>query len=441
MKNMIIRQNLQIPERIFKLPENSYIVGGAVRDYFLGKEPKDIDITTEATPDELLELFPDAITLGIRFGTIIVDGIEITTMRKDISPGRHPNVEFTDNIFLDLSRRDFTINAMAINLHGLSKVYITDFYAGRYDIDCKILSCVGNPEERLREDPLRALRAIRFATQLDFRIAPSLKAAIRHTSIAEISAERIKSELLKSFVCGARKTIDLLIETELIGEIFPEVLKLSECSQNKEYHPEGDAFLHTMQSLEWADGHNFTPIQKMATLLHDIGKMSRSEYFDADKYPGHAKLGVPIAKEILQRLKFSNDEQSEILFAVENHMKMHTISEMKKSKRYTLYRSEYFETLLKVNEADCFGRRACDRDFVCEDIKNMPKEKEKPLVNGHDLMEMGYEPGIYLGNVLKILYDFQVDKLIISKEEGIDHAELFLETKDDNIIQKEKSYD
>lgn len=416
----------KIPKIIYNLPENSYIVGGAVRDLVRGDIPSDIDITTSATPDELLALFPDAVTLGIKFGTVIVDDIEITTMRKDMTSGRHPNVSYTTDLYEDLARRDFSMNAMTIPLHGSHTTEnITDPFNGIGDIGGCVLRCVGLPGMRMKEDPLRALRAVRFASKYKFRIADEVLRAMSFITLDEVSNERIRDELMKSFKYNATNTIELLHETGLLHEILPEVQHLRYCEHDVEHHPEGDAYEHTLKALRYADLNDFTPIQKIAVLLHDIGKGAECEYYSECKYPGHAGIGVEIAKTILNRLKFSGGETKEILFAVKNHMKAHDLSNMKKSKRYSMYRCEYFETLLRVHEADCNGRKDSNVQYAELDISLMPPIVEC-FVNGHDLMEMGYEAGPKMGKVLKDIKERQIDGDIKDKYDALSYALRYL---------------
>lgn len=416
----------KIPKRIFKLPQNSFIVGGAVRDLVRGDIPSDIDITTSATPDELLELFPDAITLGIKFGTVIVDGIEITTMRKDMTSGRHPNVSYTTDLYEDLGRRDFSMNAMAIPLHGNHTTEnIIDTFGGIGDIERCVLRCVGLPGMRMKEDPLRALRAVRFAAKYKFRIADEVIRAISFISLDEISNERVRDELMKSFEYNATDTIELLYDTKLIYQVLPEVTNLRYCEHKMEHHPEGDAYKHTIQALRYADQNDFSPIQKMAILLHDIGKGADCEYYSECKYPGHAGIGEEIAKTILNRLKFSGSDTKEILFAVKNHMKAHDLTDMRKSRRYSMYRCEYFETLLRVHEADCNGRKDSNVQYAELDISLMPPIVEC-FVNGHDLMEMGYEAGPLMGKVLKDIKERQIDGGIKDKYDALSYALRYL---------------
>ena len=408
-----------IPEIIYKLPKNSYIVGGAIRDFVMGRIPTDIDITTEATPAELLPLFPDANIMGVRFGTIIVDGVEITTMRKDMTSGRHPNVAFTTDLYEDLSRRDFTMNAMAIPLHGKHSVCdIIDPYFGRVHIKNQEIVSVGDATRRIAEDPLRAMRAIRFASTMNMYIHLDIMDAIKSTSLGEISAERIHDELLKALSGNSVLAVNAMKDSGLLRQILPEVLQLEDCEHSIKWHPEGNAYQHTLHALKYANDNDYSPIEKMAVLLHDVGKGSANTHYSGMLYPGHAEDSYIMSKEIMNRLKFSNEDTNGLLFAVKNHMKMHGIVDIRKSKRYTLYDNKYFDTLLKVHDADCSDRRDSHVDFVMDDIENRPIILA-PLVTGHDMMEIGYEGGEYLGMIMKEINVEHVEGRINTKEEAL----------------------
>lgn len=373
----------------------------------MGIAPHDIDLTTSATPDVIKELFPEHIALGEKYGTIIIKShgleIEVTTMRSDMSSGRHPNVSFTDCIYTDLSRRDFTMNAMALD----KNLDLIDPYNGVCDIKNKTVRAVGDPLKRMNEDQLRALRAIRFAAQLNFKIDESLEDAISNTPISSVSGERIKDEFLKSLDYNPVRTVQDSMRLGIIQQIIPDFNLLETCVQNLEYHPEGDALQHTLAALQSHAGKS--KIEKMAILLHDIGKVYTKDDSNPMMYPGHAAIGAEYAKEILMNLKFSKYDIDKIVFSISNHMKMHDIKKMRKSKRYALYSSEHFETLMAVHIADKYGRGEDNYDFVMDDI---PIEHPLPIINGNYLMSIGFEPSAKLGHVKDSLYDLQIENCL-----------------------------
>ena len=397
-----------IQDILDKLSPNSYMVGGAVRDIALKKIPNDIDITTDLLPDEILEVFPDGNVIGKRFGTVIVNTeygpIDITTMRKDITPGVHPDVAFTNDLHTDLARRDFTINAMAMDIDG----NFIDPFKGLYDCHFKFIRAVGNPKIRIQvEDPRRAFRAARIATQTKFTIIDNLRCAIFDVDITDVDGDFIQSELRKGLMSNPRGMIENLFNLNLLAKFMPEILCLIVCEHNLKHHPEGGAFEHTLYALEHSMNATFEEL--VAILLHDIGKARTKVGLT---YRGHAGEGVIIASDILKRLKFSKDDTKRILFCIENHMKMHVISDMRKAKRYALYDNPYFNSLLTVHVADSHGRDNMSK-FVAMDI---PARMPERLVTGHDLIKLGFTADKTLGPILKELYEIQIEEGIKSKE-------------------------
>lgn len=399
----------QIQKILNKLPDG-HIVGGFVRDSIMGRTPKDIDMTTSALPAEIKKLYPKHSSLGEKFGTIIIHNkdlqIEVTTMRTDKTSGRHPKVSFTDSILSDLSRRDFKMNAMALD----SNLNLIDPFNGKSDISNKIIQTVGNPIITLSKDQLRAIRAIRFSSQLNFQISLPLKEAIKQTSLSEISPDRIRVEFLRSLNYNPVKTIKETIELNLIKFIIPDLQLLQTCEQHPKYHPEGNALEHTLKALTFP---HTTPIQKMTILLHDIGKIYTKTSFKPLHYHGHEKESVKHAKKILKALKFSKAETQEILFAIENHMKMHKIQEIRKSKRYALYSNPYFPTLSILHQANTYGRKENNIDFISSDI---PSYRPKHLIDGKYLMSIGFEPSKELRKAKEELYDLQIEQTLSTTE-------------------------
>lgn len=401
-----------IKDILNKLSPNSYMVGGAVRDIVLGKIPHDIDITTDLLPREILEVFPTGDIIGKRFGTVIVNtpfgNVDITTMRRDITPDVHPDVAFTKDLHIDLARRDFTINAMAMTIDE----ELIDPFGGLNDCHFKFIRAVGNPVDRIHnEDPRRAFRAARIAAQTKFTIVNNLRCAIFDADISEVDGDFIRTELLKGLKYNPKGMIENWINLNLMAKVIPEFLVLHICEHNLKHHPEGAADVHTLYALEHSGQATLNEL--VAVFLHDIGK-SRTKV--GLSYHGHAKEGVIIATDILKRLKFSKADTNEILFCIENHMKMHVISEMRKAKRYALYDSPYFNSLLTVHMADTFNRDNM-RDFILKDI---PARMPDRLVNGHDLIALGLPADKTLGPILKELYEIQI-------EEGIEDKNILLE--------------
>ena len=392
-----------ISEMLTTLPD-SYIVGGYVRDSILNIPSHDIDIVTSALPEETKKLYPNHIVLGEKFGTIIVKQddyeVEVTTMRSDLTSGRHPKVSFTNNIYTDLARRDFTMNAMAVN----NDLILLDPQNGIQSLNDNIIYAVNNPMTRMEEDSLRALRAIRFSAQLGFKISAPLQSAIEQTNITNVSKNRIRIEFLKSLQFNPVQTIRQMISLNIMRQIIPDFHLLKTCEHLPIHHTDGNAMEHTFAALSYL--LNTTPNQKVAIMLHDFGKIKTKDPQNFGHYYKHEQASVDAASKILKNLNFSNSDQKEILFAIGNHMKMHNIHLMRKSKRYNLYESPYFNSLLKLHEADT-NCRYNNVEFVLSDI---PPKIPKPLITGHQLISIGFKPSEQLGKVKTNLYKLQIEE-------------------------------
>jgi poly(A) polymerase len=324
----------------------AYLAGGCVRDLLLGREPKDYDVATSATPDIVLDLFPRTFAVGAHFGVVLVamdrpeidqPGIEaqptlteVATFRSDgaYSDGRHPDqVRYTLSAEEDVQRRDFTINGLLLD--GLADFPQTavDYVGGVADLEAGVIRAIGNPERRFEEDHLRTLRAIRFAARLNFTIDPATQAAMRSLAhkIQAVSSERIRDELTRMLTEGhARRAFELLDQTGLLAEVLPEVSKLKGVQQPPQYHPEGDVWTHTLMLLAQLEpGCPMT--LAWGALLHDIGKPATYQLpsgpDDRIRFNGHVEVGVRIGQEICRRLRFSNDETTQILALIQNHMR------------------------------------------------------------------------------------------------------------------------
>ncbi len=262
----------------------AYLVGGCVRDLLLGREPADYDISTDATPDEVMRIFPDTYAVGVQFGVVLVpapktsetgrnnETVEIATFRSDIgyTDGRHPDeVRFTKNAREDVARRDFTINGLLLDPITNQ---VLDFVGGRRDLDAGIIRAIGNPELRFAEDKLRMLRAVRFASRFGYGIEPETFAAIQELApqIHHVSSERVRDELTRMLTEGrAREAFQLLDVTGLLREVLPEISAMKGVQQPPQFHPEGDVFLHTMLLLSKLP-HPCAPTLALGALLHDV---------------------------------------------------------------------------------------------------------------------------------------------------------------------------
>lgn len=418
----------------------AYLVGGAVRDMFMNKEASDWDVATDATPEQVISAFKKVIPTGIAHGTVTVhfmgEEIEVTTFRieQGYSDGRHPDkVSYASDIEEDLSRRDFTMNAIAVSLKDGS---IVDPFNGKADIKNKVIRSVGNPLERFNEDGLRPIRAIRFASQLGFEIETNTLQAISNENVLQktstISIERFRDELVK-LLKSPKPSVGLkLLESTNIMKLFlPELLEGRNCIQNdvRGYHV-FDVLDHNFYSCDGAPVHKVNV--RLAALLHDIGKPASKVVRVTDEgeiynFFSHEKYSETIARKLLTKLRFSNNEINNVCHLIENHMFHYEESWSDAAIRRFVVRvkPENIEDLIDLRLADMYGKynmpiqikesNACDLLIQLQDrIKKIQEENSaftlKSLaVSGKDLMEIGIPSGRLIGKILDSLLETVLD--------------------------------
>lgn len=413
----------------------AYAVGGCVRDSLLGKTPNDWDITTSAKPEDMKSVFADfhCIDTGIKHGTVtvVIDGepLEITTFRLDgeYEDNRHPkSVTFTSDLGADLGRRDFTVNAMAYS----KKTGTVDLFGGQNDLKNKIIRCVGDPDRRFNEDALRILRALRFASALDFEIEEKTAQSLlkNRALLGNISEERIAKELLK-LVCGKGAKRILTDFAPVLFEILPELQPMYKNSHDNPHHCY-DIYEHTLIAVESIDPE---PTLRFAMLLHDCGK-SAVKKFDENgvaHFYGHQRISAEISAQILARLKVSNKFRDEILFLVSNHDRWELYENTEKMPRYlSKFGLDGVLNLLKVMRADVLAqspeyRYRLDQIADAEEIaKNLAAQKpclslSELQINGRTLMDIGIPQGRKLGAVLAQLLDEVIDGVTKNTQEAL----------------------
>jgi poly(A) polymerase len=407
----------------------AYFVGGCVRDLLLERPPKDYDVSTDATPDRVLQLFPKARRVGAHFGVVLVcDGdaqVEVATFRSDhaYTDGRHPGrVVFETDPREDVVRRDFTINALLM-VPGSGEVL--DFVGGREDLDRGIIRAIGDPARRFEEDHLRMLRAIRFAARFGFEIAPATFDAIRqlHSHIRRVSAERIRDELVRILTeGGARRGFELMDETGLLNEILPEVAAMKGVEQPPEFHPEGDVWTHTLLMLEGLEHPTVT--LALGVLLHDVGKPGTFRAApDRIRFDGHVELGVQMTKNIMRRLHFSNADCEQVVALVANHMRFKDVPQMKESTIKRFLRLERFPEHLELHRLDCANSNGHLETYEAmrERMNETAPADLKPprLIGGRDLIAAGYRPGPCFSEMLQALEDAQLEGVVSSVEDAL----------------------
>lgn len=413
----------------------AYAVGGCVRDSLLGKTPNDWDITTSAKPEDMKSVFADfhCIDTGIKHGTVtvVIDGepLEITTFRLDgeYEDNRHPkSVTFTSNLGADLGRRDFTVNAMAY-----SKMTGTvDLFGGQNDLKNKIIRCVGDPDRRFNEDALRILRALRFASALDFEIEEKTAQSLlkNRALLGNISEERIAKELLK-LVCGKGAKRILTDFAPVLFEILPELQPMYKNSHDNPHHCY-DIYEHTLIAVESIDPE---PTLRFAMLLHDCGKPAVKKFDEngVAHFYGHQRISAEISAQILARLKVSNKFRDEILFLVSNHDRWELYENTEKMPRYlSKFGLDGVLNLLKVMRADVLAqspeyRYRLDQIADAEEIaKDLAAQKpclslSELQINGRTLMDIGIPQGRKLGAVLAQLLDEVIDGVTKNTQEAL----------------------
>jgi poly(A) polymerase len=449
---------LKIVRELRAAGHQAFLAGGCVRDLLLGREPKDYDVATSATPDVVLGLFPRTFAVGAHFGVVLVatggdsdaEGeaeesrylvTEVATFRCDgaYTDGRHPDaVKYTASAEEDVRRRDFTINGLLLDPEGIDLLVprsqnrelghpaVIDYVGGVADLDSGVVRAIGRPELRFEEDHLRMLRGVRFAARLGFELEAGTAAAMRALAAktALVSRERVRDELTKMLTEGhARRAFELLDETGLLAEVLPEAARMKGVEQPPQFHPEGDVWTHTLLLLEQLEpGCPLT--LAWGALLHDVGKPPTFRRApERIRFDGHVEVGVAMAAEICRRFRFSNDETRQILALVENHMRFADAQRMKTSTLKRFFRLENFDEHLALHKMDCLaGSGNLDHwEFVRDRYAAMPEEtvRPKPLLTGRELIAAGYKPGAGFREMLHAVEDAQLEGAIGTAEEAL----------------------
>ena len=439
---------------------DAYAVGGCVRDLLLKQEPNDWDITTKAKPEEIQKIFPDNFYEN-KFGTVTVKAkskkenlkeIEITTYRTEQSytDKRHPDkISFTFNVEEDLSRRDFTINALALNKKG----ELLDLFDGQKDLDNKIIKAVGNAKERFNEDALRMIRAIRLAIILGFKIEPKTLKAIQEDAglIQFIAKERIRDELVKMIMSdNPGQAISLLKETNLLKYIIPELEKGINVDQN--LHHIYTVYEHSILSLKFAAKKNYKLEVRLAALLHDIAKpqVKEGEGPNATFY-NHDHLGSKFTVNILDRLKFSKKIIEKVALLVRNHMFVYGVDEVTETGVRRLLRRvgpENMPDLINLRVSDRLGS-GCPKgmpyklrhlQYVIEKVSKDPISARMLKLDGNNLIEiLKIEPSPKLGLLIEaLLAETLEDPKLNTKEKLTQRAKMLNKLSDKELKEKVK---
>lgn len=408
-----------ILQRLEKSGFKAYLAGGCVRDTLMGREPHDFDITTNALPEQTMDVFSDltVVPTGIKHGTItvIADGepFEITTFRVDgrYSDSRHPDsVQFTSELCDDLSRRDLTVNAIAMDRNG----DIFDPFGGQQDIANKIIRCVGDPEKRFGEDALRILRTVRFASTLGFSIEENTASAadMLRGRLENVSAERIREELTK-LICGENVVSVMLKYRDIIAQAVPELIPCFDFEQHSKYH-KYDVYEHIVRAVDAMPMDE--PLLRTTMLFHDLGKPHtfRLDENGTGHFKHHAEVGAEIALNVMKRLKYDSDTIKKVYTLILRHSE-HIFNEKEMRLSLAALGPEQFRLLMEIKKADNMAKR----EFVLNENRWFDRCSSQAeelaangfcltlgqlAVNGNDLKAIGFEGqaiGAMLGKLLR----------------------------------------
>ena len=405
--------------------------GGCVRDRLMGVEPHDYDIATDARPEQVQALFRRTVAVGAHFGVIVVlDGsfeFQVATFRNDgqYIDGRRPETVSFSTPEQDAERRDFTVNGLFFDpLAGR----LIDHVGGQRDLDARLLRAIGQPADRFREDRLRMMRAVRFATTLGFDIDGATWRAVCENAphIHEVSAERIREELMKTLLAPRRvRGFDLLDESGLLREILPEIEALKGCEQPPQFHPEGDVFKHTRIMLGLLPAEVTGPLV-LSVLFHDIGKPGT---FSTDpdgriRFSGHDRLGAEMTEGVMARLRFSRAEIDATVEAVANHMVFKDVQQMRVAKLKRFLARPHMDDELELHRVDCTSSHGMLDNYEFLKTKREEFASEPlippPLVTGRDLIALGMKPGPRFSEILEAVESRQLEKTLTTREVALE---------------------
>jgi poly(A) polymerase len=409
----------------------AYFAGGCVRDMARGVAPKDYDIASDATPEIVQTIFPRTYAVGAAFGVVVVvqNGMnfEVATFRSDDAyvDGRRPTSVHFSSPEEDAKRRDFTINGMFFDP---ACDEVIDFVGGRADLDAKLVRAIGDPALRFAEDRLRLLRAVRFATVLGFEIEPATWDALvsNASSITQISAERIRDELVKIFLSPNRvRGWDLLDSSGLLRAVLPETQPMKGCEQPPQFHPEGDVFKHTRLMLELLPDDVSVPLV-WSVILHDVGKPGTATVDETGRirFSGHDKLGAEMTEQIMERLRFSRAEIDATVEMVRQHMVFKDVPRMRVAKLKRFMARPTFVDELELHRVDCASSHAMldNYEFLLNKREEFANEPiiPPPLVRGEDLIVLGMKPGPNFKQILDEIETRQLEGTLRTRDEALE---------------------
>jgi poly(A) polymerase len=420
-----------IAARLREAGYTAYLAGGCVRDRLLGHEPKDFDVASDAPAVVVQRLFAKTIPVGVQFGVVIVvqddETVEVATFRADdvYLDGRHPTAVRFSSPEEDARRRDITINGMFLD--PVTDAVI-DYVGGQADLRLGIIRAIGDPAARISEDRLRMLRAVRFAARFGFAIEPATFAAIQAAapSITDIAWERIGDEVVRILTDGtagsARRGFELLDDSRLLAPVLPELAALKGVAQSPDYHPEGDVWVHTLGLLAQLEHPSET--LALGALLHDIAKPRTAQQTEKRiTFYGHCELGADMAMAICQRLRRSRETWERVASLVRDHLRLVHSPEMRLSTLKRFLAQDGIDELLELARLDAM---ASNQDltyyrFCRQKLQELGAEDIKPqaLIRGRDLLDLGFEPGPRVGEILSAVSEAQLDGTLTTREQAL----------------------
>ncbi|PYJ93482.1 MAG: phosphohydrolase [Verrucomicrobia bacterium] len=421
----------EVAARLRERGHIAYFAGGCVRDIIRGETPKDFDIVTDARPEAVQKIFPRTYAVGAHFGVIIVleNGFqfEVATFRSDDAyiDGRHPSAVRFSSPEEDAKRRDFTINGM---FYDPVAEEVIDFVGGRSDVAAKLVRAIGDPAQRFAEDRLRMLRAVRFATALDYKIDSQTWDALLASapSINQISAERIRDELVRIFISPNRvRGWDLLDSSGLMRAILPELEAMKGVLQPEQFHPEGDVFQHTRLMLQFLQETVSVPLV-FAVLLHDVAKpvTATVDKTGRIRFNEHDRIGAEMSEAIMRRLRFSGAEIEATVEMVRQHMVFKDVPKMRVAKLKRFMARPTFDDELELHRVDCeSSHRMLDNyEFLLRKREEFANEPiiPPPLLRGDDLIALGLKPGPKFGEILEAVETRQLEGTLRTREEALE---------------------
>ncbi|MDD4351765.1 MAG: CCA tRNA nucleotidyltransferase [Candidatus Gracilibacteria bacterium] len=428
---------LQIIKTLKAAGHEAYLAGGCVRDILMKRDPTDYDIATSAKPEEIEKLLEKTIPIGKQFGVILAlqNGFqfEIATFRSDsgYSDGRRPDAVLFTSPKEDAKRRDFTINAL---FYDTEEKKVIDFVKGQKDLKAKVIDFVGDPEERIKEDHLRLIRAIRFKNALGFQYHPETYKAICKYShlIKKVSPERLGQELNKIMTapCDKAAAFEDMFDSGVLQHILPEIARMKGVAQPYEYHQEGDVFAHTMAALRSLGAKKVHNEVAWAVLLHDVGKPDTFKIAERIRFDGHVEKSAELAQEILKRLRFSGQKRDQITWLVAHHMLLVPLLEMPLGRQRHWLLHPWFEDLLQVHKADAEGSLPVDLELYHK-VKNLLEETKQKLpqlppklIAGDELIKkFKLKEGKEVGRLLDLLHYAQLEERVNNKKQAWEFLE------------------